>query len=555
MEMSLDKSKKSKGTKKWIAPIVAGSLLMNAGIPFAHAYNHPLTESKEKTQEVIVFYKNQQGKKDVLNRSNEIEYVFQNVPAVSVEMEGSDVAKLKKDSDIAYIEPNIEFRLMDQEVKPIRINVASSYNRGSSSEESQWNIQSTNVAQAWKKGLTGKGVKIAVVDTGVSPQLDLNVSGGVSTVDYTSSYLDDNGHGTHVAGIIGAERNGKGIAGVAPDAEIYAVKAMGKDGSGNLQDILEGIDWAISRNVDIINLSIGTTVESQALHDLIKKAYQKGILVVASSGNTGTYDGAGNTVTYPAKWDEVIAVSAVDKNLNRANFSATGEQIEFSAPGVDIISTYKNGGYAISSGTSQAAPHVSGMLALLKQKNPSMKKEDLRKELIKYTKDLGQKGKDSWYGYGFVQYIESQEKTNSSTNLSQLSASVKAKLSQAETYLSLAKKYKKEIYLQEAKKVLDSLPDYPEKSTLLEQWNSIFNEIQGTKTNPSSLALGNNTNAKESEKSVVSKAQLEKAEMYLRLAEKYRHKYYMQKAEELIRNLPDSPEKEALKKRLDAIMQ
>jgi minor extracellular protease Epr len=270
-------------------------------------------------------------------------------------------------------------------------------------EIQDWGIRTINAPQAWSGGYTGKGVKIAVIDTGIAQHEDLNTDGGVSFVSGSSSFIDDNGHGTHVAGIIGAKKNTLGVVGVAPDSSLYAVKVLDSDGEGYLSDIIAGIEWSIEHKMDVINLSLGSNEPSDAMRNVIDNAYSNGILVVAAAGNDGTADGTGDNVDYPAKYTSVIAVSATDVNNNRAAFSSTGPKVEVSAPGVNVKSTYLNNSYEYLSGTSMAAPFVSGNLAILKQANPSMTNSELRKLLNEKTVDLGTQGRDPWFGYGMVQ--------------------------------------------------------------------------------------------------------------------------------------------------------
>ncbi|MEH7383516.1 S8 family serine peptidase [Bacillus sp. JJ1533] len=266
-----------------------------------------------------------------------------------------------------------------------------------------WGIKKVKTASAWSSNLTGKGIKIAAIDTGIDiDHQDLKISGGASFVDYTNSYDDDNGHGTHVAGIIGAKNNSVGTVGIAYDSSIYAVKVLDNEGLGYLSSIIQGIDWAITNQMDIINLSIGAEKPSEVLEMAVNKAYQNNILVVASAGNLGEIPQT-NTIEYPAKYDSAIAVGAVDENLKHASFSSTGKELEVAAPGEDIKSTYKDNSYAIISGTSMAAPYVSGNLALLKQANPTANAKELRNILQKNVEDLGEFGRDQRYGYGFIQ--------------------------------------------------------------------------------------------------------------------------------------------------------
>ncbi|PLR80644.1 hypothetical protein CVD25_19020 [Bacillus canaveralius] len=366
-------------------------------------YNPPVVNAEEmakQEKEVIVVYKNENGKEDIVEESKKVEYEFKTVPAISVVATEDDLKKLESNSNIEYIEENIPFSIA--ETGPVKVLQSAQI---ASTGETQWNINATNSQESWNEGYTGDGVKVAVLDTGVANHNELNITGGVSTVDYTNSWQDDNGHGTHVSGIIAAQPdiasvNGLDITGVAPDADLYAVKVLDSSGSGNLQDILQGLDWAIANGMDIINLSLGSSEYSQLFEQMINDAYEKGILIVAASGN----DGLENSVHYPAKFSDVIAVSSVNESLKISDFSSTGNEVDFSAPGENIISTFTQGNYAFQSGTSQATPHVTGMLALLKEKYPNLTNSELKTLLRRNTKDLGVAGQDPYYGYGLIYY-------------------------------------------------------------------------------------------------------------------------------------------------------
>jgi len=393
----MKESNKKKLSKQVLASALSVGLAINALAPIASAEQFIETE-----KEYIVVYKNTNGKQAVMKGSKKVEHEFKHVKAMKVEAKPSQMNKLKKDKNIAYVEENIKVSIANHDFKVLN-NVQTKSTGQVPAEESQWDIQAMDMSDAWNEGFTGKGIKVAVIDSGISPHAELDIRGGVSTVDYTKSWYDDNGHGTHVAGSIGAKRDGNGLVGVAPDSEIYAVKAMDSEGNGYLNDIIEGIEWAIQNDMDIINLSLGTSVNSKIFEDMVNKAYANGILLVGANGN----DGVGTPVNYPAKYNNVIAVSSVDSNLNISAFSSTGTETEFSAPGGEVVSTYLNGQYAISSGTSMASPHVAGFLAVLKEKNPNMSNDQLRKELQKYVVDLGNTGRDAYYGYGFLKYDNS----------------------------------------------------------------------------------------------------------------------------------------------------
>ncbi|MBP1950548.1 S8 family peptidase [Virgibacillus litoralis] len=377
-------------------------------------FYHPVISfaMNDSELEVIIGYDNNIGKEMIIDKSNEVDYVFSSLSAISVSIDQSDLDDLQQNPNITHIENNAPVSLTNggNGIKAMSANF-------NVTEGEQWNIESINSSSAWGEGYNGTDVNIAVIDTGISTHSDLKVSGGYSSVGYTSEWTDDNGHGTHVAGVIGSELNNFGVVGVAPEADIFAVKALDQNGEGNLFSLLEAIDWAIKNNMDIINLSLGNVDNSSYLKEAIDKAYEKyGILIVGASGNGGE----NSSVIYPAKYENVIGVSAVNEKLNIAKFSSRGQAVEFSAPGVNIISTYLNDSYGIADGTSQATPHVSGMLALLKQKFPGMPPVELRRTLVNHVKDLGSSGRDTVYGYGFVKYSSDQNKKyhrNSNGNL------------------------------------------------------------------------------------------------------------------------------------------
>ncbi|QDH20418.1 S8 family peptidase [Saccharibacillus brassicae] len=366
-------------------------------------------------QEVVIVYKNEEGKEAALQQTTEVRHEFETVPAVSAAVSPTELRDLVNNPDIAYVERNISFGITDADVEGY-----SSTPKPNTAEKSRWNFQEVAPDTMWNQGFTGQGVKVAVIDSGISAHPELKIAGGVSTVgpDMTSNFADDNGHGTHVAGIIAADTGSAQVTGVAPNVSLYGIKSLGANGKGSLQDVLEGLDWAIQNKMDIINLSLGSEDDSQALHDMVDKAYEQGIIVVASAGNSGTVNNVNtDTVNYPAKYASVISVAAVDENRQHAVFSSAGPKVDFSAPGVSIVSTYPsnlpnsngNPSYAGMDGTSQAAPHIAGELALLKEKNPSASASTLRTLLKSYAVDLGTPGRDNLYGEGFVTFKSKQD--------------------------------------------------------------------------------------------------------------------------------------------------
>lgn len=322
--------------------------------------------------------------------------------ALITELGGSIVDQMENLPLVTAILPPEKVQILKESPSVDAVEINRLYNINP--EETRAEITERTLPKTLNTSLTGKGIKIAVLDSGVQPDHpDLKIAGGISFVEGVNNYSDDNGHGTHVTGIIGAQHNSIGINGIAPDATIYAVKVLDNEGYGYLSEIAAGIDWAINNDIDIVNLSIGTNEQSITLSSMIKKAYNSGVFVVAAAGNDGDPKGVTDTIDYPGRYSETIAVGAVDENSSRATFSATGPLLEVVAPGVDIKSTYLNNEYAVLSGTSMSTAYVTGVLALIKEVNPGASANKMRSILQETSKDLGPVGRDSLYGYGLVQ--------------------------------------------------------------------------------------------------------------------------------------------------------
>lgn len=268
----------------------------------------------------------------------------------------------------------------------------------SSSKQIPWGVKRIQAPEVWKKS-QGKSIKVAVVDTGISAHPDLNISGGVNTIRKGGSYRDDNGHGTHVAGIVAALGKSGMQYGVAPEVKLYAVKVLDQSGNGYVSDIVEGLEWCIRNNMDVINMSLGLNGASASLRSMVKRAHRKGIVIVSSAGNEGRSSGK---IDQPASYPEVIAVAATDKNNRIASFSSRGRGIDVAAPGSDIVSTSNKKGFIANSGTSMAAPHVSGTAALLLAHNRKVKPSLIRKLLMDTARPLNSYSRHS-QGSGLIQ--------------------------------------------------------------------------------------------------------------------------------------------------------
>ncbi|TSC96581.1 MAG: putative subtilisin [Parcubacteria group bacterium Athens1014_26] len=268
-----------------------------------------------------------------------------------------------------------------------------------------WGVDRIDAEKVWAV-TTGDLVKVAVIDTGIDvfhPDLKDNIKGGMSAVAYTASYNDDNGHGTHEAGIIGAIDNTIGVIGVGHQIDLYAVKVLDRRGSGYLSDIIEGLDWAISNGMQVVNMSLGTASNILSFREAVQRVNAAGIVQVAAAGNSG------GSVIYPAAYPEVIAVSATDSSDKIASWSSRGPEVDLSAPGVSIYSTYKGQIYKTLSGTSMAAPHVTGVIALMIDRktcdydlNGICTPAEVQQKLEATAEDLGVVGKDNLYGAGLI---------------------------------------------------------------------------------------------------------------------------------------------------------
>jgi subtilisin len=292
---------------------------------------------------------------------------FHYMPVVAVKLDPNNAEALSKHPKVKYVEEDGEMYAIEQ--------------------KTPWGISKIKAIQAQNEsGFTGKGVKIGIVDTGIDyNHEDLKVAGGATFVNGTSDYMDDNGHGTHIAGTISALDNSIGVIGVAPNSEIYAIKALDRNGTGRLSDYCAGIEWTMMNEIDIINISSGARKESETLKQVLKLANNQGVFTVGAAGNKGFNENG--SIVYPAKYPEVFSVGAVDKDNKHASFSSVGKELDIVAPGVDILSTTLNG-YGTKDGTSMAAPHVTGAAALLLEKNPQFTPAQLRNMLLQSAHPL-----------------------------------------------------------------------------------------------------------------------------------------------------------------------
>lgn len=319
-------------------------------------------------------------------QSEEVSHEFETVDMIEADLTDEKVADLENNPNVSYVEKDIPVHAYQQEIP--------------------YGIDNVQAPLAHQNGDTGEGVKLGVIDTGIdASHEDLNVVGGYSV--FTSGidadpYNDGSGHGTHVAGTAAALDNNVGVVGVAPDADLYAVKVLNSSGSGSSSGVAQGVEWAIQNGMDVINMSLGSSTHSQAIQDVVNAAYyEHDMLVVAAAGNEGNASGTGDTVGYPAQYDSAFAVAATDKNDQRASFSYTGPAVDISAPGANILSTVPGNSYDSLNGTSMASPHVAGAGAVIRASFPSASAEEVRSLMQTSSKHIG--SDTYWYGSGLLQ--------------------------------------------------------------------------------------------------------------------------------------------------------
>ncbi|MEV4262498.1 S8 family serine peptidase [Kribbella sp. NPDC049584] len=267
-------------------------------------------------------------------------------------------------------------------------------------------LKTVRVPQAWDVSKSTGNQIVAVLDTGVDaghPDLVGRLVTGYNAVSTTRpNPVDDNGHGTMVAGIIAASaNNGAGIAGVGWSSKVMPIKVAGADGVANDLDLVEGINWAVAHGATVLNVSIANPGDSPVLHDAIKRATAKGVIVVAAAGNDGSA-----VPQYPAAYPEVIAVAATNAGGVLTDFSSYGDWVDLAAPGWDVITTgvrsMAPSPYWLCSGTSCAAPIVAGVAALVKNKWPALTPAQLEARLKSLARDAGPRGTDPYFGAGIL---------------------------------------------------------------------------------------------------------------------------------------------------------
>ncbi|CAM3965530.1 S8 family peptidase [Alkalicoccus chagannorensis] len=324
----------------------------------------------------------------------DLQYHLEHLDIAVVDMPASIISEVEAKDVVDTVERD-EMVFLDTSVDEV-----------STSASTSWALNQINHQTAVDAGLTGDGVRAAVMDTGISDaHPDLRVAGGYNFFNDNNDWADDNGHGSHVAGLLaGRSPDASGVAGVAPDVDLYALKVMDERGRGTQSVMARAIDWSLEADVDILNMSVGGVSSSAMLQRAVERAEAEGMLLVAAAGNGGEEQNQTTTIDFPARYDEVIAVGAVNRLDQRAPFSSYGPQLEVAAPGVALTSADAGSSYQTKSGTSMATPFVSGMLALMQEAEPSLSSGDMRSQLRDWVQPLGQAQPNRQTGYGRIEF-------------------------------------------------------------------------------------------------------------------------------------------------------
>jgi hypothetical protein len=314
-----------------------------------------------------------------------IRFSYHLLPSIAANVPEAALAGLLRNPRVTMIEPDGKIFAIDAEL------------------DSSWGVKRIGAGNVHPTN-KGAGVKVAIIDSGIyylNDDLSANYAGGWDFVNNDADPLDDNGHGTHVAGSVGAVDNGFGVVGAAPEANLYALKILGSGGSGSWSSAIAALEWAVDNGIDVTNNSYSSSSPpGPQVQQAFDNAYQAGVLNVAAAGNTGNCAATGDTLGWPAKFASVVAVTATNSSDVRPCFSSHGPNAELAAPGVSIYSSYFDG-YASLSGTSMASPHVAGTAALIIAAGETGP-ENVRQVLNGTALDLGPSGRDTLYGYGLV---------------------------------------------------------------------------------------------------------------------------------------------------------
>lgn len=325
-------------------------------------------------------------------------YNFSSISAIAIKGELDEISKIKQ----GIREGRYKFKDMEKiirntpyfEKERLRYYPELGLDLKTTSDDILWNLKNIGVDIAHKV-TKGQGTTIGIIDTGVDyNHKELYKRFDKTNLGYDFIYdnnepMDENSHGTHVAGTVAGTNTG-----IAIKSELYALRVLDKNGVGSSFNVMRAVEWAIDNNIDIVNLSLGGGPYSQPEEEVFMEAWKKGTLAVSAAGNDGNWD-----YNYPASYKGSLSIAAVDKSNEHADFSNMNDLLTISAPGVSIYSSIPNNSYDIYSGTSMATPHVTGVCGLVKSLKTNYTPEDITNCIMKNAQKLGKLEK---YGAGLI---------------------------------------------------------------------------------------------------------------------------------------------------------
>jgi subtilisin len=367
--------------------LVLGALVAGALLPAPIGAASATSSIGTDRVKVIVTFETKPGRAAELaieKRGGKVGHRLALVNGIAAELSRGEMKRLAADPGVRRVELDPTLTAVD----PVPASVAET---GDLEYDNAWGVSRIGTPAVHAAGIRGAGVRVAIIDTGidyihddpddtpyvVDPEFNSNYAGGYDFVNSDADPYDDNGHGTHVAGILAAEKNGYLVVGVAPAVDLFALKILDANGEGDVSNLILALQWALDNNIDVVNMSLGTHEVSPALATAVANAGAQGLLMAAASGNVNPLDWQelfyGCPVTYPAAYPEVLSTTFTNPDDALTGYSCTGPEVDFAAPGDQIFSPVPIGncmlctpqGYAALSGTSMASPHLAGSIALL----------------------------------------------------------------------------------------------------------------------------------------------------------------------------------------------
>jgi subtilisin len=366
----------------WIA-LIAGAFLPG---PAALATSQPFGAAADRVKVIVTFdtTPGRAAEGAIVKRGGKVRARLGLVNGIAAELSRGEMKHLAADPGVRRVELDPTLTAID----PVSDATAPT---GDLEYDNAWGVSRIGTPAVHSAGIRGAGVRVAIIDTGidyihddpddtpyvVDPEFLSNYAGGYDFANNDSDPYDDNGHGTHVAGILAAEKNGYLVVGVAPAVDLFALKILNANGEGDVSNLILALQWALDNDIQVVNMSLGTHEVSPALATAVANAGAQGLLMVAASGNVNPLVWQellyGCPVSYPAAYPQVLSTTFTNSNDALTGYSCTGPEVDFASPGDQIYSTVPIGacmlckpwGYDALSGTSMASPHLAGTVALL----------------------------------------------------------------------------------------------------------------------------------------------------------------------------------------------